>query len=324
MRITLAAPLGALLFVVSAPSQEEEGGGVAASPQAFVLEVGNHELQDMVGHAAAYLDYNILLNEHEMQGSASIRITHRTEVDRKGCWELLGSLLYHKGFAIIPLDRSKGLYEVISMQGPRSREVMGGAQFVPAGEVEAYANLKAIPIMTSVSLQHTNATVANNALRPFFASAGGVSGLTLGNVGNNRDMLLVGFGPQVAAACRLLKLVDTGDDGGKSQVRVVRLQHAMADELVASIEDTLGMRGMHAGMQGGMPPSSAVRAVAHRALNAVILRGTDLQIRDAQDLIVKLDAPAVEPSRVSEDMGKRMKQLEARIQKLEKALRAAK
>ena len=51
--------------------------------------------------------------------------------------------------------------------------------------------------------------MATNSLRPFFASTGQVGApLTLGNVGNNRAMLLQGFTDQVAAAIRLLRTVD--------------------------------------------------------------------------------------------------------------------
>ncbi|MEO6593513.1 MAG: secretin N-terminal domain-containing protein [Planctomycetota bacterium] len=333
MKTLLAAPVGALLIALAAPYQHARRP--AAAPVAthtaidtFVLEAGSYDIPALVDRVAAYLDYNILYNAAELSGIDKIRITRRTEVDKKGCWELFGSLLYHKDLAIVALDPTAGFHEVIARNGPRQQEIISGSLFVPLSEVESYANQKATPILTSVPLLNINAQFATNALRPFYASARGNSGLTLGNVGNNSDMLLQGFGPQVAAACRLLALVDIANKGS-SPPRVVRLEHAAAEDLVARIDDAVGSRKAQLAMEGagmpmGMPMGTPLRAVAHPALNAVILSGTDEQVRAAEALIAKLDAPSVAPSRTSQDMGVRMKQLEERVQKLEQSLRGAK
>ena len=132
------------------------------------------------------------------------------EVDRQGCHELLATLLTANGFALTSLDEGKQLYEVVSMNGPRNREVFNHAAHRSPEEVLARPDLR-MAVTTVVQLQHINATIATNAMRPFFASTGAPSGggsLTLGNVGNNTGILLSGMQDQVANAIRMLRLVD--------------------------------------------------------------------------------------------------------------------
>ncbi len=141
-------------------------------------------------------------------GGLVVTTQKRLEVDALGCEELLSQLLYTKGFALTPLDMSKGLYEVIAMQGPKRAALQTRAILMTPEEVLRRPNLKMV-VVTALPLEHVQVQVATNSLRPFYA-AGGQPGaaLTLGNVGNNRAMLLQGFADQVAAAIRLLRLTD--------------------------------------------------------------------------------------------------------------------
>jgi hypothetical protein len=327
--LTLAAPLAlAQQPPQAAPVQPRPARPANEAPAAepFVLEAGQIELSTLVERVASHLDYNLLYNQAELSapGNLGIRLTRRTEVDRAGCWEMFNALLYHKGFAIVVLDEARGLYEIVFANGSRRSEISTGALFVPQQEVEAYAKLKAIPILTSVALQNVDATIAANSLRPFFSASGSASsGITLGSTGTSSDILVQGFGPQVAAACRLLQLVDTGTAGGQLQIRVVALENAAPEDVVARLEDTLGTRGLQMGVQHGIPTGVPMRAVAHQALNAVVLSGNQAQLGAALDLIHRLDHPAKEPNAPAADVARRLQQIEQRLQQLEAAARGA-
>lgn len=186
----------------------------AATAATFVLEAGDVKIADLIDRAAAFLQWNILVNPQELansgMGPGIFRLQQRVETNAQGCHELLASLLCANGFALTNLDEGKHLYEVVSMNGPRSREITSRAPHRSAEEVLARPELR-MAVITVVQLQHINATIATNALRPFFASTGtpGGSSLTLGNVGNNTGMLLSGMQDQVANAIRMLRLVDT-------------------------------------------------------------------------------------------------------------------
>jgi hypothetical protein len=83
-------------------------------------------------------------------------------------------MLYIKGFAVVP--RGEGdleILEIVSMSGAARREITNGARYVTPDELPAYRNQTGVPILTTVPLKNINATIATNALRPFFASTGG-------------------------------------------------------------------------------------------------------------------------------------------------------
>jgi uncharacterized coiled-coil protein SlyX len=122
---------------------------------------------------------------------------------------VLYSLLYQKGFVVLPLNADKQIFEVVSMSGPRGREVMTRAPWRTPDEIMKRPSFKEY-VVTTLPLQNINATIATNALRPFFAANGQSSaGLVIGNVGSNTAMLLQGFRDQIAAAIRILRECDT-------------------------------------------------------------------------------------------------------------------
>jgi hypothetical protein len=185
----------------------------AAAP--FVLEAGEVKLTDLIDRSAAYLKRNILTNEQEMantgQGGNVFKLQNAISTDHDGCEELLTTMLYTRGFAVLALDESKGVYEIIAVNGPRGREIFNRAPQRTPEQILARPMLK-MSVSTVVPLKNINATIATNALRPFFASTGAPGGggsLTLGNVGNNSAILLSGLQDQVANAIRMLQIADT-------------------------------------------------------------------------------------------------------------------
>lgn len=219
MKSTFAL-LSLLTFLTFATAQEGQHTRPAGTvqpaakvqEQKFVLEPGTIKLTDLIDRSARFLGWNILAQEQELAssgGQSSVQLQNQISVDHDGCLELVTSLLYRSGLALVPLDEGKNLYEVISLMGPRQRDISARAKATTVADILARPNLK-IMVTTVVPLQHTNATIATNALRPFFASTGGPSGgsLTLGNVGNNTSLLLSGMQDQVAAALRLIQACD--------------------------------------------------------------------------------------------------------------------
>ncbi|MCK5940333.1 MAG: hypothetical protein KAI24_00075 [Planctomycetes bacterium] len=186
----------------------------AAEAEPFVLPAGEMTITGLVDACASHLDWNILYNEQEIASAApggnKSKLQRQVVTDSDGCEELLYSLLYRHGFAVVPLDPARDVYEVILMAGPRGREVANRATHKPVEQILARPNLK-VPVITVVRLEHINAQLANNALRPFFASNSGGYGansLSIGNVGNAQSLLLQGFQDQVAQAIRMIGLCD--------------------------------------------------------------------------------------------------------------------
>jgi hypothetical protein len=214
--------------VLTSPSVAQETEKVAAKPPAavaapaqaravaghgFVLEAGDLGLEDLIDAAAQVLGRNILYTPAEFQGGGkasapTVHLQNRLELDANGCEEMLSSLLYARGYAVTPLDPGRNVYEVIAMFGPRGKEISTRAVSMTPDEVLRRPMLRVV-VLTTLDLQHINAPVAVNALRPFYGQAGNqASTLQFGNVGNNRSLLLEGFADQVAAAIRIIRECD--------------------------------------------------------------------------------------------------------------------
>lgn len=332
----IAAVLGLLLGQTALPGQNDPPGTVPATPGAqdpqpkprmvvdeatgtiaFSMNENNGmELiefikwaQEVTGKAFTF-NANELTGAGQSAGTISFLGTLRIKRERfkEDFYSFFQTMLYIRGFAVVP--RGEGdleVLEIVSMSGPRNREVTNGARYVTPDELHLYRAQTGVPILTTVTLKHINAPVATNSLRPFFASTGTATGggtPTLGNVGNNTAMLVQGFGPQVYAAVELLKLVDVPLEQPNLVVQVVVLEDQAPEELEPILTEVLESRSKirqavlaEAGAQagGGTPGSSGqpqLNVVVHTSQKALVLSGTQEQVREALDLIARLDVPS--------------------------------
>jgi type II secretory pathway component GspD/PulD (secretin) len=202
-----------LSLLALTPACVSQQPGKAPAKEPLVVDAGEVQLTNLIDRCAAYLDCNILCSPQELAQSGqgqTVRLQKALKLDRDGCEEFLTSMLYRSGLALVWLDDKGAMLEVISMSGPRAREVTNRAMERSPEMVLARPNLK-LMVTTVVPLEHVNATIATNALRPFFASTGAPSAggsLTLGNVGTNKALLVSGMQDQVAQAIRLLQKCD--------------------------------------------------------------------------------------------------------------------
>lgn len=179
----------------------------------FTLPDGEITVSELIDATARFLGRNILWNSQELQavgGDSSFYLQKQVVVDALGCEELLYSMLYTKGLAVLPVDERRGFFEVIALNGPRGREVYSRAASRTAEQVLRRPGFREFCTVT-VPLQHINSQVACNSLRQFFQGMGGSNQgmLVIGTAGGNRSLLLMGFGDQIAGALRLLQECDT-------------------------------------------------------------------------------------------------------------------
>ncbi|MFN9332743.1 MAG: secretin N-terminal domain-containing protein [Planctomycetota bacterium] len=218
------------------------------------------------------------------------------------------TMLYIKSLALVP--RGEGdleLLEIVSMGGTRGREVTAGARYVPLDDIATYRYQAGVPILTTYQLKHINAQVVTTALRPFYAAAGSPQGggtLNVNPIGNSSAMLMQGYGPQVYALVEILKLVDVPTEQPNIVVQVIPLEFQAPEELEPILTEVLESRNrirqqvlqeQGAGQPGAVAGGSGqnqLKVVVHSSQKAVVLSGTAEQVRDAQELIARLDVPS--------------------------------
>jgi len=221
-RVALSFPLLLLLLAGPAIAQERPqqpaperkptpAGVIETGGNGFALPAGQFTVTELIDAAAQYLGRNILWSDVELThafGGQDFTFQKKLVVDALGCEELLYGLLFSKALTIVPVDEQRGCFEVVSMVGPRARDLYTRA---PVRTPEQVLRRPAFRELCTVTFtcEHLNTNIACNALRPFFAQSGGPTpGLVMGTPGNNRTLVITGFGDQIAAALRLLQEAD--------------------------------------------------------------------------------------------------------------------
>ncbi|MFO1076195.1 MAG: hypothetical protein U1E73_00550 [Planctomycetota bacterium] len=195
LAIAAAAPLAA--------QQLKNGANV------LHIDAGSIEVRDLIDRSAAFLGWNVLATDQElgMAGSA-FKLQNAVDLDREACQEFLTTTLSTRSVAVRTLDSEKNLFEIIALNGPRSREVFAAPPQRTVTEVLAHPNLR-MPVAVALQLEHINAMIACNSLRPFFAQSGAMgNALTIGSGGSTSTMLISGMQDQVANAIRLVQQCD--------------------------------------------------------------------------------------------------------------------
>lgn len=198
-----------------------------AAPTRFVLEPGDHEIPRLLEAAAKFLGRNYLLQPAELGGaSPRVSLQTRMELDAAGCETVVSQLAFAVGLVAVALDRERGLWEWINMNGPRRMMLSSSALTVTSAELQ---QLRASKLWVSVQVQLTSlgANIAAQSLRPFFATSG-VIGMNIGTAGSENTVLLAGFADQVAAAVDMIKFADAAAPARPSNDRIEKLEARIA------------------------------------------------------------------------------------------------
>ncbi|MFY9341927.1 MAG: hypothetical protein WAT39_05535 [Planctomycetota bacterium] len=264
---TLCVTLALAAVAIGQADPSRPGDKAAAVKAPFVFEAGTVELRTLLQRCGTYLQRNILADDIELTGAYArkqprpqqgVAVETPTPVvelqlpvvtDRDGCEELLSSLLWARGLVLVPLDEPKAVYEVLSLNGQRAREIpLRAVQRTPE-QVLARPTLRQF-VTVVYTMKHTNAQYASNALRPFFMSTSGNPGstnqtLNLGSAGNSASLLLSGPQDLVANALLVLRAADVPQPPElrtEADVRVEALAKQQGELVrrIAAIEEKVG------------------------------------------------------------------------------------
>ncbi len=232
--------------------------------------------------------------------NANVTWVGTVRIKREEFFSFFQTMLYIKGFACVMRGTADSeIVQIVNMAGQQRNEITSAARYVPEEELESYSSQTGVQILTTVLLKHINAQAAAQATRPFFAQASSqIGGVLTGNLGDNRSVMLQGFGPQVYSAYQVLRLADVPPILPEYETRVVRLENATAEELEPILKQVLEDRSrrIQQGQAGAGAPVAPgqggdVQVIAHGSLNALLVSGPPDRIVEALDLIAQLDRP---------------------------------
>jgi hypothetical protein len=197
------------------------------SSRVFELAAGEHQLHELVDRAAAWLGRNYLVQESDFQQTPttlSVRLQTPLELDARGLEIALNHFLFQRGFAVIQLSAEQQLYSVVNLAGPRRGDVPAQARMMDADDVLDHAE-RIESVVVPIRLEHMNAQIAANAIRPFLAQTSSpYGGVIVGNFGDEKTLVVQGMSPQVAAAVRMIRAADAAAGEALARQHLERLE----------------------------------------------------------------------------------------------------
>lgn len=227
-----------------------------------------------------------------------IAILGRMRVRKENFFSFFQTVLRIKDYAVVRRGQDDTeIYEIISLASPKRQEVKNAVRFVPVEELSNFAQDEGTVILTTVRLKYTNPQQASNTLRPLFTDPQGFAQLQA--VGDSQALALVGFAPWVWTIYRMIQLVDVPEEIDQPVVRIVRLQHASADELEPILSDLITARGgviqaarrPQTGQQRPQGQEIEPKVLPEPRTNALILTASRSDMPLIENLVVMLDTP---------------------------------
>lgn len=208
----------------------------AAQPAKFVLAAGEHMLTDVITSAARYLGRNYLLAPTEIPREAmKVTLQQPIEADAAGCEAALTQLAYTQGLVAVPLDRARGLWHFVNINGPRRIEIGSRAFAVTLPELKAMRSAK-VAVIVRLQLRHVSSGTAAQTLRPLFASGGGNVPVNIGTAEETSVLLVQGMADDVARAVDAIEAIDVPPLAGP---KATQDQLAALEARVKALEETV-------------------------------------------------------------------------------------
>lgn len=215
--------------IPSGPDRAEPGAVAAASaaPASAVdkhrFSAGSHSLRSLVDTAALRTHRIWVVHPGEMEGAPAIDMQSAVEVADADIEAFVSELLWSRGFVVVARKAAADALEVVSMNGPRASEVLAEAPLRSVDEVMAQPACRA-PVRVTLQLEHVNANIVMNSMRPFFAQSARSASLVFGTAGSNSVFVISGIQSEVAQAVALIRAVDKPDAGAEKQVTDLQVE----------------------------------------------------------------------------------------------------
>ncbi|MFT4540476.1 MAG: general secretion pathway protein D [Planctomycetota bacterium] len=194
-----------------------------------------------------------------------------------------------------------------SLKTQARNTIRADAIYVEPDRLHEYANQPATLITTVITLPNTDVRQLSNAMRTMITDANTQQMLP---AGNTDSMVLVGFGSNVAATARMLRIVDQASkvDPVLPEFEVIPLEYASADEIASTIEELL--EASRRAVQGGrtaqpqqgatgqlQPGQTEAKIMVDPRTNSLLVMAMPLDMPGIKELIARLDVNVVERER---------------------------
>ena len=182
--------------------------------------------------------------------------------------------------------------------------IKSNAIYVDVEDVQLFADKPGTFLFTTVPLKYAEPNDLGTNLRTAIGNASGDNSAFM-PLGQERALLIQGYGPFVAASVRMVRILDRKPEYVKPDFRKIRLREASAeeladllDELVENIQGSDG-RGSSTGGPRGRNQAAPLRIetniVAYPQDNSLLITADPDIMESVLDLVAQLDTKVEEP-----------------------------
>ena len=225
-----------------------------------------------------------MLYDSSLKGK-KIFIVSPTPVTKSELYKILLSVIEYNGFILE--TTGSGTSELIkikrNIQGPwtQTRTLYSEQELEKIkGEDEFITMVIRLRYISSREVQTTL-----RALRIVNPQGGNLAGIE----GSN-SILITDYAPNVKRIHEVIKLMDV--EGPQKEFKLLRLQNAVADDVVEQLREFLkpGQRNAAGGGFGGGPDLEEIKIMSDKRLNAVIIQSYAARMKQITDLVEELDS----------------------------------
>lgn len=307
-----------LLALASAPlPAQEPGAGEITIPEGVVEEEGDYltlqfdetkdglTLAQFVKIAQEFTGRNFTVDDSQSGGTTTGTLESKRlllygpkRIKREDFYAFFQIMMKINGFVIVQQGAGDLAVEVITIDNVQTRgSIKTNGRFVEAEEVELYADQPATYIITVFRLHFAQAQSLGVNLRT--ALGGGTAGASAQDafmpLPAENALLVQGFGPFVAAAARMLQILDVEPFTPQPVFSRIRLNEASAEELAQVLTDLLEnldpakQNPQARNTEVAVQPEIETRVMANARDNSLLVVSSAEGMERVKDLVAKLD-----------------------------------
>jgi len=175
----------------------------------FVIEAGTHDLRALLDRSAKFLNRNYIYSEADFELSPPTPVTLQTKVqiNESKVEALLSQLAFTHEFIMIPLNAQQGLYEWVSLRGPRSSHVSSYANELSPDEVVKSRD-RCMWVSTTYQLPEAYEISLQKQIRAYVHNLkiGPMPNLTVGAAG--RSLVITGLSHEAASLIEVIRMIE--------------------------------------------------------------------------------------------------------------------
>ncbi|MCP3917404.1 MAG: hypothetical protein GY711_17805 [bacterium] len=312
----IATVLALPLWLPALPTQDQDVPPIQEVGDAYIINIAKTTPPDMGLTLDRFVDacqqvtginFTYAPDTATYLEQAQLRLLGTKTVPKEQFYSFFQIMMIINDFVCTEIG-PEGLSVIVieSLQSGARQTLRQDAVLVSPDELERYADQPATLITTVINLPNTDVRQLSNSMRTMITDANTQQMLP---AGNTDSMVLTGFGSNVVALARMLRIVDEASkvEPIVPEFEVIPLEYASADEIASTIEELLdasrraaqgAQRGQQQGATGALQQGQQeAKIMVDPRTNSLLVMAMPEDMPAIQELIARLDVDVVERER---------------------------